>query len=226
MLLSGREIQLKGIAMQNLSHHAVSAFMAFFAIMNPIANTPIFIGLTEGDETTVKRKIASQSLILAFLIVLVSCLAGNLIFKAFGITLPAFRITGGILVFLIGFQMLHGNPSEVHNPTHADNRKSLEAELSIIVSPLAVPILAGPGTIATAMSYSAHAGMLYTFITIGVFALLCLITYAFFVEGQKFIDYIGESAVKVITRLMGLILAIVGTQMFMEGAGAAVKMYK
>jgi len=143
--------------MQNLLHHAITIFMAFFAIMNPIANTPIFIGLTEGDEAAVKRKIASQSLILAFGIVLVSCLAGNLIFKAFGITLPAFRITGGILVFIIGFQMLHGNPSEVHNPSHADNRKSIEAQLSIIVSPLAVPILAGPGTIATAMSFSAHA---------------------------------------------------------------------
>jgi multiple antibiotic resistance protein len=212
--------------MQNLLHHAISVFMAFFAIMNPIANTPIFIGLTAGDEAAVKRKIASQSLTLSFLIVLVSCLAGNLIFKAFGITLPAFRITGGILIFIIGFQMLHGSPSEVHNPSHADNRKSLKAELSIIVSPLAVPILAGPGTIATAISFSAHAGLLYTLVTICVFALLCLITFAFFVEGQKFTDYIGESGIKVITRLMGLILAIVGTQMFMEGAGAAVKMYK
>lgn len=211
--------------MQDLLHHTISIFMAFFAIMNPIANTPIFIGLTEGDEITVKRKIASQSLFLAFIIVLVSCLAGNLILKTFGITLPAFRITGGILVFIIGLQMLHGNPSEVHNPSHADNRKSVEAQLSIIVSPLAVPILAGPGTIATAMSFSAHTNYLYSFITVCVFALLCLITYVFFVGGQKFIDYIGESAIKVITRLMGLILAIIGTQMFIEGAGAAVKMY-
>jgi multiple antibiotic resistance protein len=121
--------------------------------------------------------------------------------------------------------MLHGNPSEVHNPSHADNRESVEAQLSIIVSPLAVPILAGPGTIATAMSFSAHANYLYSFITICVFALLCLITYVFFVGGQKFVDYIGESAIKVITRLMGLILAIIGTQMFIEGVGAAVKMY-
>ena len=97
--------------MQNLLHHTISIFMAFFAIMNPIANTPIFIGLTEGDEVPVKRKIASQSLFLAFIIVLISCLAGNLILKTFGITLPAFRITGGILVFIIGLQMLHGNPS-------------------------------------------------------------------------------------------------------------------
>jgi multiple antibiotic resistance protein len=211
--------------MHDLLHHAVTIFMAFFAIMNPIANTSIFIGLTEGDEMAVKRKIASQSLILAFLIVLVSCLAGSLIFKTFNITLPAFRITGGILVFIIGFQMLHGNPSEVHSPSHADNQKSLEAQLSIIVSPLAVPILAGPGTITTAMSFSAHTSYLYTFVTVSVFALLCLITFAFFVEGQRFISYIGESAIKVINRLMGLILAIVGTQMFIEGAGAAVKMY-
>ena len=212
--------------MQQLFHHSISVFMAFFAIMNPIANTPIFIGLTQGDEPAVKRRIASRSLTLAFLIVLVSSLAGNIIFKVFGITLPAFRITGGILVFIIGFQMLHGNPSEVHNPSHADNRKSLDAELSIIVSPLAVPILAGPGTIATALSFSAHAGLLLTVATICVFALLCLITYAFFIEGQKFTDYIGESAIKVITRLMGLILAIVGTQMFMQGAAGAVKMFR
>lgn len=200
--------------------------MAFFAIMNPIANTPIFIGLTQSDDLPTKRRIALRSVSLAFLIVMVCCLAGSTIFKLFGITLPAFRVTGGILVFIIGFQMLHGNPSEVHNPSHADNRRSLDAELSIIVSPLAVPILAGPGTIATALSFSAHATMLFTVITIGVFALLCLITYAFFVEGQRFIDYIGESAIKVITRLMGLILAIVGTQMLMQGISGAVKMYK
>jgi multiple antibiotic resistance protein len=211
--------------MHDLLHHVITIFMAFFAIMNPIANTSIFIGLTEGDEVAVKRKIASQSLILAFLIVLTSCLAGNIIFKTFNITLPAFRITGGILIFIIGYQMLHGNPSEVHNPTQADNQKSLEAQLSIIVSPLAVPILAGPGTIATAMSFSANTTFLYTAVTICVFALLCLITFVFFIEGEKFIDYIGASAIKVITRLMGLILAIVGTQMFIEGAGAAVKMY-
>ncbi len=75
------------------------------------------------------------------------------------------------------------------------------------------------------MSFSAHAGFLYTVVTICVFALLCLITFVFFIEGEKFISSIGESAIKVITRLMGLILAIVGTQMFIEGAGAAVKMY-
>ena len=212
--------------MQNLAHHAMTVFMAFFAIMNPIANTPIFLGLTEGDQPEIKRRIASRSLALAFLIVLVSCLAGTMIFKLFGITLPAFRVTGGILVFIIGFQMLHGTPSEVHTPSHADNQNSLEAELSIIVSPLAVPILAGPGTIATALSYSTHADLLFTATTIAVFALLCFITYAFFIGGQKFIDYIGQSAIKVVTRLMGLILAIVGTQMFIQGVSGAVRMYR
>lgn len=212
--------------MQDLLHHAISAFMAFFAIMNPIANTPIFIGLTEEDDLATRRKIAFNSLLLAFAIVLVSCLAGNLIFKLFGITLPAFRVTGGILVFIIGFQMLQGSPSVVHTPSHDDNRKSLDAELSISISPLAVPILAGPGTIATAMSFSAHVGLLSTMATIAGFALLCLITFYFFIEGQRFIDYIGESAIKVITRLMGLILAIVGTQMFMQGIDGAIRMYR
>ena len=86
--------------------HAFSVFMGFFAIMNPIANTPVFLGLTAEDNAVARRKIAAKALIVSFVIIVVFSAAGKLIFDLFGITVPAFRIMGGILVALIGYQMM------------------------------------------------------------------------------------------------------------------------
>jgi len=189
--------------------------------MNPVANVPIFLGLTTGDDEQTTARVASRSLILAFLIVTVFAIAGKVIFELFGLTLPAFRITGGLLVFLIGFHMLQGKNSNVHHPSEEDQQNSREAALSVAVSPLAMPILAGPGTIATAMNFAAGGGMTEVVITIAVFALLCGITWLFFVFGEKLVGYLGASALGVITRMMGLILAVIGTQMVLQGVHGA-----
>lgn len=138
--------------MHEMIGHALSVFMGFFAIMTPIANTPIFLSLTADDAPAIRMQVAMKAVITAFGLILVFCLLGKLIFSLFGITLPAFRITGGLLVALIGYNMLHGEPSKVHHSGSVDQKVSTEAELSVAVTPLAIPILAGPGTIATAMN--------------------------------------------------------------------------
>ncbi|MGD2138021.1 MAG: MarC family protein [Gammaproteobacteria bacterium] len=203
--------------------HALSVFMGFFAIMNPIANTPVFLGLTADDDTGTRRKIAAKALLVSAIIILVFCAAGKLIFTLFGISLPAFRITGGVLVALVGFHMLQGGEhSTVQHPSDEEKEKSLDAELQVAITPLAMPILAGPGTIATAMNY-ASAGTLVEFVvTVSAFFVLCAITYVFFLSGERLVKYIGDSGVKVITRLMGLILAVIGVQMLIHGIGGAV----
>ncbi len=205
---------------------AVSVFMGFFAIMNPVANTSIFLSLTAKDDNKTIRTIARNSVVLAFFIVFTFIVGGNVIFNLFDFTLPAFRITGGLLVFLIGFQMLHGEQSSVHNPNEEDQAQSLEAELSVAVSPLAMPILAGPGAISTAMNFVADSNLDKIIITTGMFALMCLVTYFFFISGQKIIKYIGQNGIKVITRLMGLILAVIGTQMVITGIYGAIHLFK
>lgn len=197
--------------------HAATVFMGFFAIMNPIANVPIFIGLTSDDDTQTTAAVARRSLFLAFIIVAAFSIAGKIIFELFGLTLPAFRITGGLLVFLIGFHMLQGKHSSVQHPSEDDKQKSREAALSIAVSPLAMPILAGPGTIASAMNFSAGGGLMEVVVTVLMFAVLCVITYILFIYGGKLVTYIGSSAVNVITRMMGLIIAVIGTQMVIDG---------
>ena len=203
--------------------HAFSVFMAFFAIMNPIANTPVFLGLTAKDDPVTMRKIAVKSLIISFVIIAVFSAGGKLIFALFGITLPAFRIMGGILVALIGYQMLHGGEhSSVQHPSEEDKQKSLDAELEVAITPLAISILAGPGTIATAMSFASGGGISEFIMTVGAFVVLCVISYIFFVSGERIVMYIGDNGIKVITRLMGLILAVIGVQMLIQGVGGVV----
>ena len=210
--------------MHEMIGHALSVFMGFFAIMNPIANTPIFLGLTADDAPAIRRQVAMKAVVMAFGIILVFCLLGKLIFSLFGITLPAFRITGGLLVALIGYNMLHGEQSKVHQSGPVDQDLSTEAELSVAVTPLAIPILAGPGTIATAMSFASTGGIDAMVVTIVAFAVLCLITYGFFIFGQRLVAFLGENGLGVITRIMGLILAVIGVQMLIDGVAGAIKM--
>lgn len=204
--------------------HAITVFMAFFAIMNPIAGTPVFLSLTSGDDKATTKAVALKSLIVAFVIIFVFSVSGKLIFEIFGLTLPSFRITGGIIVFFIGLHMLQGNQSSIQHPSEEDKQQSREAALSVAISPLAMPLLAGPGTIATAMSFSAGSGITAALVTIAAFAVLCVITYFFFIFGGKLVHYLGASALGVITRMMGLILAVIGTQMVVEGVRGAFKL--
>ncbi|AXS41635.1 MarC family protein [Breoghania sp. L-A4] len=206
--------------------HAASVFAAFFAIMNPVANTPVFLSLTAGDDSTTRRQVALRGLALAFAIIVVFSLAGNLIFQVFGITLPAFRITGGLLVFLVGFHMVQGDTSKVQQPSAADAKASRQAALDVAIAPLAVPILAGPGTIATAINFSTNAGISGLVVTIAAFFALCVVSYGFFISGNRFVAYLGDNGIKIVTRIMGLILAVVGTQMVIAGVGGAVKLFQ
>jgi len=208
--------------MQGYLLHAATVFMGFFAIMNPIANTPIFLGLTEGDSVDVRRAVARRALIVTFLIVAVVTVSGRMIFAMFGIGLPAFQITGGLLVLLIGFHMVQGQASSVQHPGTASATPNLEGELDKAVSPLAMPLLAGPGTIATAINFASGGGIDAVITTLVTFLGLCVMTYFFFVYGERLVRYLGHQGMSVITRLMGLILAVIGTQMILSGVTGAV----
>jgi len=201
--------------MSSLMEQAVTVFMAFFAIMNPIANTTVFVGLTGNKDKLEQTKIAAKSLMITFIIILLFSVLGKSIFHLFGITLPALRIAGGILVFLVGYHMLQGTNSKLHTAQESHDS-------DVAVSPLAVPLLAGPGTIATAMNYSAAGGWMEIAVTILVFAALCLITFFCFIFSSKILSTVGESGLGIVTRLMGLILAVIGVQMLIVGIKAAI----
>jgi multiple antibiotic resistance protein len=194
-----------------------AAFAAFFAIMNPIANTPVFLSLTEGLDEKLTRGVALRSISLAFLIVAAFSLAGNFLLHLFGITLSGFRIAGGLLVALVGYHLLQGGHSPMHKVKDADVDADKDAAMDIAVSPLGMPLLAGPGTIVTGMSYAAGGSPQRLGIVLAAFFLICVLTYSCFMGGRRLTRFLGKSLVMVISRLMGLILSVIGTQMVIEG---------
>lgn len=201
--------------MSDLYTQLITVFVGFFAIMNPIANTAAFAGLVGDRSKAEQRKVATKALLITFFVILFFSFLGKAIFHLFGITIEALRITGGILVFIVGYHMLNGHGSKLHSAEGDD-------ESDLAVSPLAVPLLAGPGTIATAMNYSASGGMIGILTTVSVFAVLCLITFICFIFSSNILSVIGKSGLGIVTRLMGLILAVIGTQMIIVGLTALI----
>lgn len=200
-------------------------FMGFFAIMNPIAGISIFLSLTEHKTEESAKKIAFHAVLTAFLIVVFFSIAGNFVLKMFDITFTAMRLTGGIIVALIGYDMLHGMDSQIESAGNKDVECENEKEENTIAyTPLGVPLLAGPGVIITAMNFSAGSGA-NLLITIVSFGLLCAITYYVFIFGKKIKKIVGASTLKVITKMMGLILAVIGVQMIIAGIYSAINEY-
>jgi multiple antibiotic resistance protein len=185
--------------------------MAFFAIMNPIANIPIFVKLTEGLDEKKKKEVSKTANIVAFIIVLAFILIGKYIFQIFGLTIPAFKVFGGILIFFIGFEMLQSKKN------HIQIEEKAAYDEGITISPLAIPILAGPGTIVTAMNFVVKANYFYVFITILIFALIVLLTYWAFIYSSYFVKLIGQKNFVIIGKIMGLILGVLGANMLIQG---------
>ena len=196
------------------------AFMAFFAIMNPISNLPAYMALVADDSQKISRKIAFRSLLIAFVIITVFIFSGDFIFKVFGITIVSFRIAGGILVAVIGYHMINGN----HSPSYKGmEQQAVNSDpMSIAISPLAMPLFAGPGTITTALSL-ANGGLQNQLITVVAFALLCVITYLLLRSAKQIAGFLGENLMKIITKMMGLLLFSIGIQMIIVSVQALLK---
>lgn len=204
--------QLDTSYMNELATFAITVFTGFFAIMNPISNMPIFLTLTEGADKETKQRINLKAVLVAFIIVTVFVLLGNYIFDLFGITIPAFKITGGILIFFVGFEMLQSKKSNIKH------LKTVNIDENIAISPLAIPILAGPGTIVTATNFVANTtSYMNIAIIILVFALMCFLNYIAFTLSDIIAKKIGDNVISVIGKLMGLIIAIIGTNMIIQG---------
>ena len=203
-----------------MSSQLFFAFMAFFAIMNPISNLPAYMALVADDSQKISRKIAFRSLLIAFVIITVFIFSGDFIFKVFGITIISFRIAGGILVAVIGYHMINGN----HSPSYKGmEQQAVNSDpMSIAISPLAMPLFAGPGTITTALSL-ANGGLQNQLITVVAFALLCVITYLLLRSAKQIAGFLGENLMKIITKMMGLLLFSIGIQMIIVSVQTLIK---
>jgi len=198
--------------MDHIIAFTITVFTGFFAISNPIANLPVNMSLLQGVDKETRKRINQRSTFTAFMIVAIFTILGQIIFKLFGLTIPAFKITGGILIFIIGFDMLHSKGT-----TRTKDLGEVHVDEDIAISPLATPLIAGPGSIATAMSFVSDQNWLYMGIVILMYGLVCFMHYVAFSMGDIIIRRIGYNIIAVIGKIMGLIIAVIGTGMVIQG---------
>ena len=197
---------------------AISSLASIFAIMNPIANVPIFMALTADQSQAEQRILARRSILIAFFIVLFFAVLGQSILKLLGITLDAFRVAGGILLFFIAFNLLQGKSSHINHPNPTEHAESVDKD-DIAIVPLATPILAGPGTITTIMALSSSYSSLLTgtLVVMLAFATVLLVTFFLFYHAPWVKQHLPQMTINLITRMMGLLLTVIAVQMASTG---------
>jgi multiple antibiotic resistance protein len=206
--------------------HGITVFMGFFAMLNPIGNIPIFIGMVKEFDEPTQNKVALRAVLAAFIIITVFSVFGHIIFRLFGITLPAFQIAGGIIVFIIGFQMLNARENPIHAQTKEEKDQMVKAAGEMAISPLGIPLLAGPGTISTAMNFvGVEKSILNVAMVIVIFGIMCGITYFLFLSSRRIAAKISPGILKVVSRIMGLILAVIAVQMLINGIEGTINLF-
>jgi len=195
-------------------------FTGLFAIINPIGNAPIFISLTDGFSKEQQKAVALKAVLVGFCILVVFVLFGYTLFNIFGISIQAFRITGGLLVVKVGFDMITTTP-KVKTLAEVNEGNN---DMGIAVSPLAMPILIGPGTLSTAINFvGMHRKIESIAIVLLSSAVILAISYFVFISSSTLVKKIGNEALNAITKIMGLLIASIGIQMIITSAEELLK---
>lgn len=199
---------------------AAAVFGGVFAIVNPLGAVPSFLALTEGYSRAEKRGVVGKAVLTGVGVLVVFGLAGQFVFRFFGLTLPAFRIAGGILIFTVALDMLHGQPPKTkHN--EADHQDAIERE-SVGITPLGVPLLTGPGSIATVMLLVATADEPLDHVVVyGSIAVTFAVAVLALLGADKVFERMGRSGITVMSRLMGILLAALAVQFVLRGLAEA-----
>jgi multiple antibiotic resistance protein len=200
----------------SMSSELVKFAAALFAILNPFGNTAIFLSITAERSSAERQKIAVMTSAAVLVTLPVATVIGRDILALFGISIGAFRIAGGIIVLLIALSMLRARPSAVHHSAEEEADAQLKDNPAIF--PLAIPVIAGPGAIATVILYAEHADGLGGALTIGVVILLkCGVLVVALCAAGRLSSLLGPTGTNVLTRLTGMILAAIAVEMMAGG---------
>ena len=200
--------------MEDLLPFALLCFTSFFTLTNPLGTMPVFLTMTNGMNDHERKAIVRRATIVSFITLMVFTFSGQFLFKFFGISSNGFRIAGGFIIFKIGFDMLQARYSnaklkEEEVKTYADD---------ISITPLAIPMLCGPGAIANAIMLMDDASTFALKGTlIGIIALVYFITFLILQASTRLVRILGETGNNVMMRLMGLILMVIAVECFVSG---------
>ena len=211
------------MALHELSHaplvrFSVLALSSIFFLVDPFAAIGSFLAITEGGDAARRKRMARKGALTCFIVLTSFAVGGQLLFRLFGITLPAFEIAGGLILLLIGLDMLQAKRSATQEAS-GDTEEAAHKEDAGIV-PLGLPMLAGPGAISTGMVLVGQTAGLWRWemgAILGSIALTSLASYWVLAGAGRVLKVLGETGIRVLVRVMGLLLVALAMQYFVNG---------
>lgn len=200
--------------MNELLTFGILSFTSFFTLINPLGTMPIFMTMTADLNQSHRTKTAQKASIVSFITIIIFAFSGQLLFNFFGISVNSFRVVGGVIFFLMGMDMLQARLGKVK--LKDSEIKSYVNDIS--VTPLAIPMICGPGALTNAIVMMEDANSVDKKIVLIVATLLVIIlTYIILYSSSKIIKILGETGINVMMRLMGLIVMVIAVEFFFSG---------
>ncbi|MEO6815895.1 MAG: MarC family protein [Edaphobacter sp.] len=216
MILDAHSMSLAVLERSDYVRFSVLALSSIFFLVDPFAALPTFLAVTAGADKQRRRRMAWKASLTALVVLSAFAIAGQYIFRMFGITLPAFEIAGGIILLLIGLDMLEAKRSPTQESTEETTEAQAKDDAGIV--PLGIPMLAGPGAITSVMVLVGQAKtswqMAAILISILITAAICYLVLG---NSDKVARRLGETGVRILVRIMGLLLVALAVQYFVNG---------
>ena len=210
--------------LSGLTQFAILSFWSLFVIVDPITVIPVFLAMTRGASQEEQIRMARLASVVACLVLLAFSLAGQRLLRMFGITMPAFQIAGGIVLLIVALDMLQARRTAIKETPEEQAEGMSKADIA--VTPLAVPMLAGPGamTAVVLLSSKAVSFIHYSIVVSNIFLVSLIV---FFVLRLAVLrsTILTPITLKILARLMGLLLAAIAVQFILDGIGNAIKLW-
>lgn len=200
----------------------LSAFAGLFSVLNPLGAMPLFLSLTNGETAASRRQIASKASLYMVIILLVAFFVGHLILNFFGISVDAMRVAGGMIIIGSGFALLQGEHGKNRTISKKVKTEAIEKD-DISLTPLAIPLLSGPGSISLLIGYFSRVDSERWWdygVIAGVIVVCGLFTYLILAIAPKLVSYLGPSGINSLSRIMGFIVLSIGVQFIINGVSA------
>jgi multiple antibiotic resistance protein len=194
----------------------ITIFIPLLIIMDPLGNLPFFLLFTKQNTVKERKRMAAASAVSASIILIIFGITGDFILRFFGIGLPAFQLAGGFIFFIYALQMLHLIPSGMKTTTEEEQEGVDKASAALV--PMATPMLAGPGAITAVLVWQqSNDGSSGIFLLLSAIIAACLTVYIVFRFADRISGIMGIGGIRVVTRLMGLLLAVIAVQFMVNG---------
>lgn len=190
------------------------AVTSFFTLINPLGVMPIFMTITGDLNAEQRKKTARKATIVSFFTLVAFAFSGQLLFQFFGISVNSLKIVGGVIFFIMGQDMLQARLSKIK----VSDSEITEYVNDVSITPLAIPMICGPGAITNGIVLMEEAGSVESkLILVGAILLTCFLTYIILWSSTRIINFLGDTGNKVLMRLMGLIVMVIAVEFFFSG---------